>query len=98
MAGGDGAFGTGTSPVPCPPVVAGGGNAGDTVTVVVEVPVALDVVAEVGGVVVVSEPESSPPHATSKPAATPAASANRAELESMRRGSMSPLVTRRDDS
>jgi hypothetical protein len=81
-------------------VVAGGGNPGDAVTVVVEVLVALDVVAEVDGVVVVvvSEPESSPPHATSEPAATPAASANRAELESMRRGFMSPLVTRRDDS
>jgi hypothetical protein len=47
-------------------------------------------------VVVFSEPELSPPQpVASEPAATPAASAKRAEFGSMPRAVMSPVVTRR---
>jgi hypothetical protein len=65
---------------------------GDCVVVVVS---STDVVV----VVVLSEPASSfPQPVASEPAATPAASANRAEFERTLRVVMSPVVTRQNDS
>jgi hypothetical protein len=72
---------------PSPPGAVAGGGAGETVTDVGEVVVVASVVVAVVVVVVVaSVPESSPPHpVASEPAATPAASANRAESGRTRR-------------
>jgi|tagenome__1003787_1003787.scaffolds.fasta_scaffold18900756_2 hypothetical protein len=76
-----------------------GGSSGDRVTDVGGVVVSSAEVAEVDGVVVVlSEPESLSPQATSEPAAIPAASVNSAEFDRTLRVVMSPVVTRLDDS
>jgi hypothetical protein len=96
MAGGDGMVGAITV-VWSPDGPAG--SSGDRVTDVGDVVVSSAEVAEEDGVVVVlSEPESLFPQATSEPAAIPAASANSAEFDRTLRGVMSPVVTRRDDS
>jgi hypothetical protein len=75
------------------------GSSGDRVTDVGAVVVSSAEVAEEDGVVVVlSEPESLSPHATSEPAAMPAASVNSAEFDRTLRVVMPPGVTRRDAS